>query len=180
MRFRITPVVILATVLLASMPAAVSAQPPLQRDTWLLSGALGLAVDGDGNSSLTLSGAAAFPLTSQIAVEGELGHVFDISPDTVNVDTRLTTVHGSVLYFFNTPYVLTPYAAAGLGVGKYSIDAPPIDFGTTELGFNFGGGVTYPIGGSTFVRGDVRIFKHIDDVPTIWRFTGGVSVRIGT
>ena len=97
MRFRIAPVVILMTALLVSMPNAAHAQPPLQKDTWLLSGALGLAVDGDGNSSLTLAGAAAFPLTSQLAVEGELGHVFDISPDTPDVDTRVTTVHGSAL-----------------------------------------------------------------------------------
>ena len=180
MRFRIAPVVILMTALLVSMPNAAHAQPPLQKDTWLLSGALGLAVDGDGNSSLTLAGAAAFPLTSQLAVEGELGHVFDISPDTPDVDTRVTTVHGSALYFFNTPYVLTPYVAAGLGVGKYSIDTPGASFGTTELGFNFGGGVTYPLGSSSFFRGDVRVFKHIDDVPIIWRFTGGVAIRIGT
>jgi hypothetical protein len=26
----------------------------------------------------------------------------------------------------------------------------------------------------------VRVFKHIDNVPTVWRFTGGVSIRIGT
>jgi len=183
MRFAIAPVAILAAVLLMGAPDAAHAQPPLQRDTWLLSGALGLAIDADGNSSLALAGAAAFPLTSALAVEGELGHVLDISPGNVDVDTSLTTVHGSILYFVNTPYVLTPYLAAGLGVGKYSSEvktAPPSDFSTTEFGFNLGAGVTYPLNGSTYFRGDFRYFKHIDDVPSVWRFAAGVAVRIGS
>ena len=50
----------------------------------------------------------------------------------------------------------------------------------TEFGFNLGAGVTYPIGRATYFRGDFRYFKHIDDVPSIWRFTGGIAVRIGS
>lgn len=180
MRFRIAPVVVLATVLLASLPESAHAQPPLQRDTWLLSGALGLALDADGNPSLTMYGAAAYPLTSQVAIEGELGHVFDIAPGNASVDASVTTVHATALYFVNTTYVLTPYLAAGLGLGKYSVDVTPGSFSQTEIGFNLGGGVTYPLNGSTYFRGDFRYFKHIDNVPSIWRFTGGVTVRIGS
>jgi opacity protein-like surface antigen len=183
MRFGIAPVAILVAVLLTSAPETAHAQPPLQRDTWLLSGALGLALDADADPSLTVLGAATFPLTSVLAVEGELGHVFDISPANVEVDSSVTTVHGSVLYFFNTSYVLTPYVAAGLGVGKYSIDLntiPETSFSATEIGFNLGAGVTYPLTGSTYFRGDFRYFKHIDDVPSLWRFAAGVSVRIGS
>ncbi len=54
MRVGLAPVIILAAVLLASVPEAAQAQPPLQRDTWLLSGALGLALDADASPSLTL------------------------------------------------------------------------------------------------------------------------------
>ena len=182
MRFRMAPVVILAGVLLASVPDAVQAQPPLQRDTWLLSGALGLALDADASPSLTINGAAAFPLTPVLAIEGELGHVFDIAPGNVNVDSSLTTFHATALYFFNTSYVLTPYLAAGIGLGKYSIEATPAKFSTTEVGFNLGGGVTYPlkISRATYFRGDFRYFKHIDDVPSVWRFSGGLAVRIGS
>ncbi|MGH9240328.1 MAG: outer membrane beta-barrel protein [Vicinamibacterales bacterium] len=181
MNVRIAPVMILAAVVLASVPDAAHAQPPLQRDTWLLSGALGLALDADANGSLTMHGAAAFPFTSELAVEGELGHVFDISPGNVGVDVSLTTVHGSMLYFINTPYVLTPYLAAGLGLGKYAVDVEGgPDFSTTELGFNLGAGVTYPLNNTTAFRGDFRYFKHIDDVPSVWRFTAGIAVRFGT
>ena len=180
MRVGMAPVVILATVLLASVPDAAQAQPPLQRDTWLLSGALGLALDADASPSLTINGAAAFPLTPVLAIEGELGHVFDIAPGNVNVDSSLTTVHATALYFFNTSYVLTPYVAAGIGLGKYSTDVGATSFGSTEIGFNLGGGVTYPLRGATYFRGDFRYFKHIDDVPSVWRFAAGVAVRIGS
>ncbi len=180
MRFRIVPVVILATTLFASIPEAAQAQPPLQRDTWLLTGALGLGLDADGSPSLTLHGAAAYPLNSRFAIEGELGHVIDIAPGNVNVDASLTTVHATALYFVDTEYVLTPYLAAGIGIGKYAIDLTPGSFSQTEVGFNLGGGVTYPLSGSTYFRGDFRYFKHIDDVPSVWRFSGGVTVRIGS
>ena len=180
MHVRIAPVAILVTILLASLPQTAQAQPPLQRDTWLLSAALGLAIDADASPSLSLHGAAAYPLNSQFAVEGEIGHVFDIAPGNVNVDASLTTVHATALYFINTSYVLTPYLAAGIGLGKYAVDLNPGSFSQTEIGFNLGGGVTYPLNGSTFFRGDFRYFKHIDDVPSVWRFTGGVAVRIGS
>jgi opacity protein-like surface antigen len=180
MRVALAPVVILAAVLVTTAPDVVHAQPPLQRDTWLLSGALGLALDADASPSLTFSGAAAFPLTSDLAIEGELGHVVDNAPGNVSVDSSLTTVHATVLYFVNTSYVLTPYLAAGLGLGKYSVDVGSTSFSQTEVGFNLGAGVTYPLNRTTYFRGDFRYFKHIDDVPSVWRFTGGVTVRIGS
>ena len=180
MRFAMAPVVLLAAVLLGA-PDVAHAQPPLQKDTWLVSGALGLALDADASPSLTIHGAAAFPITSQLAVEGELGHVFDIAPGNVDVDSSLTTFHATALYFLNTTYVLTPYLAAGIGAGKYSIEVTPsAKFSTTEVGFNLGAGVTYPVGKASYFRGDFRYFKHIDDVPSVWRFTGGLSVRIGS
>ena len=180
MRFAMAPVVILAAVLMTAAPEVAHAQPPLQRDTWLLSGALGLALDADASPSLTINGAAAYPLTSDFAIEGELGHVFDLAPGNVDVDSSLTTFHASALYFINTSYVLTPYLAAGIGAGKYSIEVPPGKFSTTEIGFNLGAGVTYPIRKNTYFRGDFRYMKHIDDVPSVWRFTGGIAVRVGS
>ena len=180
MRFRIVPVVIIATVLLAALPEPAQAQPPLQRDTWLLTGALGLGLDADADPSFTIHGAAAYPLTSQLAIEGELGYVFDVAPGNISVDASLTTVHATALYFFDTDYVLTPYLAAGIGAGKFSVDVTPGSFSQTEIGFNLGGGVTYPLNGSTYFRGDFRYFKHIDDVPSVWRFSGGLTVRIGS
>jgi hypothetical protein len=175
--------VVAAVVALLIVPAAASAQSPLQSDSWLVSGGIGLALDPDADPSLTFLASAAFPITSIVAIEGELAHVVDMEPGDGDVDSSLTTVHASALYFFETDYELTPYLAAGLGLGKFShevrIPAALFKRDATEVGFNLGAGATYPVGDSAFVRGDFRYFKHIDDVPSVWRFTAGVSVRLG-
>jgi hypothetical protein len=181
MRFGMVPVMALAGLLVAAVPEAAHAQSPVQRDSVLVTGTIGLALDADADPSLTIAGAGAYPVTEALAVEGELGHVFDMAPGDADVDSSLTTVHASALYFLNTDYVLTPYLAGGLGLGKFAHDVrnPPASIGRTEVGFNLGGGVTYPLG-AAFLRGDFRYFKHIDDVPSVWRFAVGVSVRVGS
>jgi opacity protein-like surface antigen len=181
MRFGSIPTIYLTGFLMAAVPATAHAQAPLQRDSGLVSGMIGLALDADADPSLTIAGAGAYAITDLLAVEGELGHVFDMAPGDADVDSSLTTVHASALYFFDTAYRLTPYVAGGLGLGKFAHDVrnPPASIGRTEVGLNLGGGVTYPLGGA-FVRGDFRYFKHIDDVPSVWRFTVGLSVRVGS
>ena len=178
MRLALVPACALAALLL--VPAAARAQSALPPETWLVTGLAGVAIDDDGNASLTIAGAAGYPLTDTLAIEGELGHVLDMAPDTPGADISLTTVHGNLLYLFDTSYVLTPYLTAGLGVGKLSVDAPPVSGSRTEFGFNLGGGVLYPLNNGVSVRGDFRFFKHIDDVPSVWRIAGGISVRIGS
>jgi hypothetical protein len=70
--------------------------------------------------------------------------------------------------------------AAGLGVGRFShqVVVPPASIETTELGFNLGAGITYPLQNSTWLRGDFRYFKHVDDVPSAWRLSASVVLRI--
>ena len=167
-------------VCLAAVPGVALAQSPIESDTWLLSPSIGLALDSDADASLSAAIAAAYPFTPNLAVEGELGHLFDLAPDESIVDASLTTVHGSLLYFLETDYVLTPYLAAGLGVGRFSVESPlPGSFNSTELGFNLGGGATYPVGDAGWLRGDFRYFKHIDEVPSAWRFSAALTLRLG-
>jgi hypothetical protein len=160
-------------------PATASAQSPLAGG-WFLSPAVGIAIDSDADVSLTVAAAVAYPVTPAVAVEGELGHLFDMAPDDGDVDSSLTTVHGSLLYFFDSDYVATPYVAAGLGVGQFShqVVTPRASIEATEIGLNLGGGVTYPLASSTWFRGDFRYFKHIDDIPSAWRFSASVVLRI--
>ena len=158
-----------------------SAQSPLALDTWTVTPFIGIALDPDADPSLALAGAVGFPLTEALALEGELGHVFDMAPDDSDIDSSLTTVHASLLAFFESNFVLTPYLAGGIGIGKFSheVTAPPADIEGTEIGFNLGAGVTYQVDDPVWVRGDFRYFKHIDNVPSTWRFAIGVTVRVG-
>lgn len=180
MRFGTVRLVALAVFLISSFPHVADAQAPLQKGTWIASGGAGVAVDPDGNASFVVDVAAAFPLNGRVALEGELGHVLDLAPDESAVDTSITTAHGNLLYLFNTSYVLTPYVTGGLGIGKFSVNTPVGDASRNEFGFNLGAGVFYPLAGGTSIRGDFRYFKHIDDLPSVWRFTGGIAVRIGS
>jgi opacity protein-like surface antigen len=163
-------------------PDTASAQAPTEAGgAWLLSPSLGLVLDEDAEASLSIAGALGYPVTSTVAVEGELGHAFDLAPGDGDVDSSVTTVHGSVLIFLPSECELTPYLVGGLGFGKFAHDVrdPPDSIDSTEVGFNLGGGITYPVEDAVFIRVDVRMFKHIDDVPTIWRFAGGVTLRLG-
>ena len=165
---------------LTIMPAAAGAQSPLTPGGWIVTPAIGIAFDPDGDVSLTLSGAAGHRIAGPWGVEGELGHVFDTEPDTRDVDSSLTTVHGTLLYFIETSYALTPYLAAGLGVGHFSHEesTPDDSFESTEVGFNLGGGVTHPLDDRLWIRGDFRFFKHIDEIPSAWRLSAAVVLNL--
>jgi hypothetical protein len=160
---------------------AAHAQSPLASDTWTITPFLGVAFDPDADPSLAIGAAVGLPITASFAVEAELGHVLDMVPDDSRVDASLTTVHGALLYFFDSEFVLTPYLAGGIGVGKFSVnlESPPVDSSRTEVGFNLGGGVVYQIAAPIWLRGDFRYFKHIDDLPSAWRLSAGLTFRFG-
>ena len=167
--------------IVVAIPGAAHAQSPVEAGSgWVVSALGGLAVDEDGDLSPAAGAAAAYAVTRTIAVEGELAHAFDIAPADSAVDSSVTTVHGSMLYFFTTPFTMAPYVAGGIGIAKFSEEvAGGPATGRTEIGFNFGGGVTHPLGERVWARGDVRLVSHIDDVPLLWRFTGALTVRLG-
>ena len=142
---------------------------------------LGLALDADADPSITLGAALAYPVTTNITAEAELAHVVDMAPGDADVDSSLTTVHVSALYFFNPLDVLSPYVAAGIGLGHFSheVRLPPFSIDQTEIGFNVGAGVLRPLNERMWARGDFRYLKHIDDVPSVWRFAGAIVLRLG-
>ena len=170
----------LALFVLAAASATAHAQSPFEAAPgWVVSAMGGIAFDEDGDLSPAAGGAAAHGLTRTLAAEGELAHAFDIAPADSADDSSITTVHGSLLYFVVTPFALTPYVAGGIGIAKFSQEVAGADAaGRTEIGFNAGGGVTYPFSDHVWVRGDFRLFRHIDDVPMLWRFMGGLTIRL--
>jgi hypothetical protein len=170
----------LAAACLALWPATAKAQSPLESGGWIVSPLLGITFDPDADPSLNVAVAAGYPLTPTLAIEGELGHVFDMAPDDRDVDSSLTTVHAALVYFFESDYVVVPYVAGGLGLGRFShqVTRPPASIDATEVGFNLGGGITLPVADRAWFRGDFRYFKHIDEIPSTWRFSAGVVLTV--
>ena len=160
------------------------AQLPFDETGWLVAPGIGLALDGDGDPSLTITGAVARRVTETIGAEGELGHVFDLrlAPGDANVDSSVTTLHGSLPYMFDTGFTAIPYIIGGVGIAKFSheVTGPPASIDRSEIGFNIGGGFTYPLTDRAWARGDFWFFKHIDEVPSVWRFGGGSHSELAT
>ena len=172
------PAVLLALFICGALPASAAAQMPIEPETWTVSPMGGFTFDPDADLSLTLGGALGYELRSNLRVEGDLSRIFDMAPDDADVDSTLTTFHAAVLYHFDRE-PMAPYIAGGVGFGHFShsVTDPPASIRRTEVGFNVGGGATYPISGM-LVRGDFRLFKHIDNVPTAWRFLAGVTIPL--
>lgn len=171
----------MSVVLLAAPSAATAQSEPFEPARAAVTPAVGLAFDPDADVSLSIAGAVAYPVAPAFVVEGELGHLFDMAPGDAGVDSSLTTVHASLLYVVQSEYLARPYLAGGLGIGRFSheLEVPQASIRSTEIGFNLGAGVMYPVAGDIWIRGDFRFFKHIDDVPSAWRFMGGIVLPLG-
>ena len=76
---------------------------------------------------------------------------------------------------------ITPYATFGLGIERSSPsvknpDPLAIYQGPgTEVAYNFGGGVKYPISERFLARADLRRFQANDAAPDHWRLYAGLS-----
>ncbi len=167
---------------LCALPLAAAAQSAVEPNTITLTPFLSGAFDtSDGlGKSLGVGVAIGYDLTTRLGLEGELGHVFDVVGDDAKVDLSLTSVSGNIVYNFHAPRV-TPYATFGVGIEHAGISVktpdPAANYipSSTEVGWNFGGGVKYPLTELFVVRGDVRRFQSKDLAPDYWRVYGGLS-----
>jgi opacity protein-like surface antigen len=165
-----------------ALPLTATAQSVTEPNTVsitpFLSSAFGTSNDLGG--SLGLGVAITYDITSRLGVEGELGHVFDVLGDNANADLAVTNVSGNAVYNFPLRRV-TPYATFGIGVERSSLDVEIPDplalfpAGSTEVSYNFGGGVKYPVSELFVARGDVRRFQSTDLAPDYWRVYAGLS-----
>ena len=174
----------LVVVSFVARPAA--AQSVAEPRTWTATPFLGVSMGmGDAaNDSLGIGVAFAYDWTSNLGFEGELAYLFDVAGDTDTADWSITNISGNAIYHFDVRRV-TPYATFGLGFERSSVDLTDPDTlalfpaSSTEISYNFGGGVKYPATPRLLLRGDLRRFNANDLAPDYWRLYGGVTFRIG-
>jgi opacity protein-like surface antigen len=146
---------------------------------------LGISFGGsnDVDSSLGIGVAVGYDWTRMLGFEFEVGRVFDVAGDNANLDWSLTNISGNVVVHFAAPR-LTPYATAGLGWERSSLDFDEPDPlaltvpSSTEIAFNFGGGVKVEINERLLARADLRRFQVNDLAPDHWRLYGGLTFWI--
>jgi opacity protein-like surface antigen len=134
-------------------------------------------------SSVGLGVAVGYDWTRNIGFEGEIGHVFDVLGDDANQDASITNYSANGVYHFDVSR-FTPYATFGLGVEHISRSIKNPDVlaiyapSGTEVAYNFGGGVKYPVSERFLARADLRRFQSTDLSPDYWRLYGGLTFWI--
>lgn len=134
----------------------------------------------DLGSSLGIGAGVEYDWTRNLGFEFEVARVFDVAGDTENLDWALTNIHANVIYHFDVPRV-TPYATFGLGWERSNVDfedpvLPILDLeSSTEVAWNIGGGVKYPLNDRIVARVDLRRFQVNDSAPDHWRLYGGLT-----
>ena len=146
--------------------------------TPFIGGAMGTS-DGLGGSA-GLGVAVGYDFSSHLGVEAEFTHLFDVAGEDANVDSPVQNYSANALYHFDMRRA-TPYATFGLGlehIGRsvknpdvLALYAPP----STEIAYNFGGGVKVPLTQDFLARGDLRRFQATDLAPNYWRLYGGIT-----
>jgi opacity protein-like surface antigen len=169
-------------VLVLVVPSVARAQSVAEPRSWTATPFIGLSFGtGEGlNSSIGLGAAVGYDLTANLGFEGEVARAFDIASDDDAVDWSVTNVHVNAVYHFDVIRV-TPYATFGLGLERSGIDrddAEPLALtlaSTTEVAYNFGGGLKYKVGDTMLARADLRRFQANDSAPDYWRVYGGLT-----
>lgn len=173
---------ILVASALLIVPVAAAAQSVAEPDTWTITPFLNTSLstsNGLGNS-LGLGVAIGYDVTTSLGFEGEIGHGFDFLGGNDDVDWSATNLSANAVYHFRVPRV-TPYATFGIGIERSSLDIKNPDVlalyvpSSTEVTYNLGGGVKYPLSERFLARGDVRFFQANDAAPDYWRIYGGIT-----
>ncbi len=130
--------------------------------------------------SIGVGAAVGYDVTRNLGFEGEIAHAFDALGDDANLDASIRNYSVNGVYHFDVKHV-TPYATFGLGlehVGRSVKNPDPAALypaSSTEVAYNFGGGVKYPVSERFLARADLRRFQSTDLSPDYWRLYGGLS-----
>ena len=181
MRSSVLHTVLVLTIITGVFSSSASAQSLAEPDTWTVTPFLhvGFGTSAEG-SSLGIGVAGAYDFTTNLGFEAEFGHLFDVAGDNHDIDWAVSTFSANAVYHFDVMHV-TPYATAGFGVERSSIDVvnpDPLKLyqpSSTEVVWNFGGGAKYKLTDNLLVRADLRRFQATDLAPDFWRLYGGVT-----
>ena len=180
----------LSSLLLAALAALVPNAAHAQRatvepNTVTVTPFLGVSfgTPDDLGSSLGIGAGVEYDWTRNLGFEFEAARVFDIAGDTENLDWALTNLSANVIYHFDRVPRFTPYATFGLGWERSNLDfdddVEDVDLdSSTEVAWNLGGGVKYPLTDRIIARADLRRFQVNDELPDHWRLYGGLTFWI--
>lgn len=165
-----------------SARAQTVAEPNTVTVTPFLSASFGVSNQLD--SSMGIGVGIGYDLTSNLGVEFELSHVFDVVGDDDNVDWSLTNYSGNVLYYFTRVPRVLPYATFGIGWERSNpdFDAPdPVALvppSSTEIAWNVGAGAKMELNDRLIARADLRRFQVNDAAPDHWRVYAGLTFYV--
>jgi hypothetical protein len=172
--------------------AAVLAVPAAASADGFLSPYIGVNFGGDTTKKTTVYGGALGFVGKSAGFEIDFGYTPEFfADDTLDVDGKLVTVMGNVL-FGGRRAGFSPYFALGGGLIRTKItvlgDVADLEASKNSFGGNIGGGF-FAGGKSVTVRADVRYFRafnfdnglelnldYFDDTLGFWRGTVGVGL----
>jgi hypothetical protein len=137
--------------------------------------ALGTAGASPVGAAVTIPLTSLFSLETDVAYRHGEGGIHALSLST------------SLLYFLPHLGQLSPYLAAGVGLGQYGRPVLGLGIGGGPIGtqsrlaptVNAGGGLKMPINDSLDLRTDARWFKTIGQGTDQFRVTQGISFDVG-
>ena len=148
-----------------------------------------LGVVGGIGSHGSFGASIGAPVADRLIVLGDLsyipmgGQTIQFNGSTIQSSAKGINFNASLQYEFQPTRAVVPYAGAGLGLLRTSFSASSTGPGSfnaggssTDLYFNFGGGLRYYINERWGIRPELQMFAGTD---TYARFAGGIFYQFG-
>jgi hypothetical protein len=126
------------------------------------------------------AGLAIGRMGNLVAFETEIGYARDFFGDSPDVASSLLTVMGNMMLVPDLG-PLRPYGLVGLGLmrTRVELDAESILAAENQVAWNIGGGAMLFFGEHVGLRGDIRYFHSLQELPVINFDIGGERIDFG-
>jgi opacity protein-like surface antigen len=153
---------------------------------WTVTPFIGVGFSGDLDSATGAVGVAGgYMWTDRLAFEAELNTLpWSEMSGVVELDSKVWSLTGNVLYRFDERNSFVPYGVFGLGFGHGSVELKTsttsnVETSSNEFVVNFGGGIERRLRDRLALRGDLRYLFGGNLVPDYWRLSAGVTFNLG-